>query len=169
MTSVQQYFQALIDEDPKFAQLAAESDAELSLALQTAHLREKRGMTQQELAAAAGMKQPAIARYEKAGRTPTLATLWRLATALNIEFRFGPDYAVTVAPLLGAALHFSTPGGFYGFGAADRLSSLPNHYVFPPVSSGPWADAVELPTVEDSARLLESNEGDSIDLRVRAA
>ena len=47
--------------------------------------REYRGLTQAELAEAAAMKQPALARLEKSGSTPRAATIARLATALGIE------------------------------------------------------------------------------------
>jgi ribosome-binding protein aMBF1 (putative translation factor) len=46
--------------------------------------REKKGMSTSELAAAAGMHQPSITRYEKARRLPHPDQLARLATALGI-------------------------------------------------------------------------------------
>lgn len=48
-------------------------------------LRQARGMTQKELAAAAGMSQPAVARFEAGGTVPTIALLERLAAALDAE------------------------------------------------------------------------------------
>ena len=48
-------------------------------------LRQAKGMTQKELAAAAGMSQPAVARFEAGGTVPTLALLERLAGALDAE------------------------------------------------------------------------------------
>jgi HTH-type transcriptional regulator/antitoxin HipB len=98
MTSFDHHFEQLM-QDPEFARLEREAEAELELALKTAAVRETRGMTQTQLAAAAGMRQPAIARFEKAGRTPTVTTLWRLATALNAVFVIGPGYAVQVLPV----------------------------------------------------------------------
>lgn len=47
--------------------------------------REYRGLTQAELAEAAAMKQPALARLENSGSTPRAATVARLAAALGIE------------------------------------------------------------------------------------
>jgi len=46
-------------------------------------LREQRGWSQTELAAAAAMTQPAVARFEAGGTVPSLPVLDRLATALD--------------------------------------------------------------------------------------
>ncbi|WP_082860072.1 helix-turn-helix transcriptional regulator [Alloactinosynnema sp. L-07] len=48
-------------------------------------LREGRGWTQVQLADAASMTQPAIARFEAGGTMPTLPVLERLAHALGAE------------------------------------------------------------------------------------
>jgi transcriptional regulator with XRE-family HTH domain len=53
------------------------------------------GWTQAELAAAAGMTQSAVARFEAGGAIPTLAVLGRLAQALDA------DLSVNVAPRSG--------------------------------------------------------------------
>jgi len=47
-------------------------------------LRERRGWSQAQLANAAGMTQPAIARFEAGGTVPTLSVLERLAEALDV-------------------------------------------------------------------------------------
>lgn len=47
--------------------------------------REHLGLTQQELAAAAGLTQPALARMEKAESTPRKSTLKKLADAMDID------------------------------------------------------------------------------------
>ena len=47
--------------------------------------RERRGMTQAELAARIGSTQPALARLEAGGVTPSLDTLDRIAQALGLE------------------------------------------------------------------------------------
>ena len=46
-------------------------------------LREAAGWSQAQLAAAAGMTQSAVARFEAGGTVPTLAVLERLAKALD--------------------------------------------------------------------------------------
>jgi DNA-binding XRE family transcriptional regulator len=53
-----------------------------------AHLRERRyelGLTQQEVAAAAGTSHTAISRLESGTHTPSLATLQKLAAVLDEE------------------------------------------------------------------------------------
>ena len=47
--------------------------------------REHRGFTQAELAARIGSSQPALARLEAGGVTPSLDTLRRIAEALGLE------------------------------------------------------------------------------------
>ena len=47
--------------------------------------RERVGMTQAELASRIGSAQPAVARLEAGGITPSLDTLRRIAAALDLE------------------------------------------------------------------------------------
>jgi HTH-type transcriptional regulator/antitoxin HipB len=63
--------------------------------------REELGWSQAELAEHAGMRQPAIARFEAGGTTPTLPVLERIAVALglclSVELKALPEAAaVTV-------------------------------------------------------------------------
>jgi ribosome-binding protein aMBF1 (putative translation factor) len=60
-------------------------------------LRLERDWSQAELAAAAGMTQSAVARFEAGGTIPTLPVLVRIARALDA------DLTVRVAPRTGAA------------------------------------------------------------------
>ncbi|ASF12026.1 putative Xre family DNA-binding protein [Nocardia brasiliensis NBRC 14402] len=53
--------------------------------------REELGLTQAELAARAGSKQPAIARFEAGGTMPTIPMLERLAEALYLRLNVGFD------------------------------------------------------------------------------
>jgi ribosome-binding protein aMBF1 (putative translation factor) len=48
-------------------------------------LREQKGWSQTQLAQAASMTQPAIARFETGGTVPTLPVLQRLAHALDAD------------------------------------------------------------------------------------
>ncbi|GII52994.1 hypothetical protein Pth03_13830 [Planotetraspora thailandica] len=50
-------------------------------------MREDRGWSQSELAAAADMTQSAVARFEAGGTVPTLPVLERLARALDAELQ----------------------------------------------------------------------------------
>ncbi|MFD4654430.1 helix-turn-helix domain-containing protein [Kitasatospora sp. NPDC058444] len=47
--------------------------------------REALGMTQVQLAAAIGMRQPAVARFEAGGTMPTIVVLERFAEALGMR------------------------------------------------------------------------------------
>jgi DNA-binding XRE family transcriptional regulator len=49
--------------------------------------REHFGLTQSELAARAGMSQPALARLENGDGSPRMSTLSRLAKAMDIDVR----------------------------------------------------------------------------------
>lgn len=48
-------------------------------------MRDQRGWTQAQLADAAGMTQPAVARFEAGGAVPTIPVLERLAHALGAK------------------------------------------------------------------------------------
>ena len=64
---------------------AAYAAAKLAFELgeQVRVLREKRGWSQRDLAKLTGMTQPAIARLEAGGTTPTLPILERIANAFD--------------------------------------------------------------------------------------
>ena len=59
--------------------------------------RKKRGWTQRDLARAANMSQPVIARLESGDRDPQLSTLVAVARALGLSIRLGAD---TVLPAI---------------------------------------------------------------------
>jgi DNA-binding XRE family transcriptional regulator len=61
--------------------------ADLALARKVRALREKRGLTQAELAERAGTGQAAIARIESGKATPKLDLLARIAVALGARLR----------------------------------------------------------------------------------
>lgn len=52
--------------------------------------REKRGMSQRELAAISGVKQPAIARLETLKSIPKVDTLFKLLSALDLTIEIVP-------------------------------------------------------------------------------
>jgi ribosome-binding protein aMBF1 (putative translation factor) len=57
----------------------------IRLAMEIHALREKRGLSQRELAERLGTTQSAIARLEAGNVSPSLATLDRVADALGVE------------------------------------------------------------------------------------
>lgn len=71
-------------QDPGFAAAWAIQRPLGYLGLNVWSLREDRGMTQQQLAEAAKMKQPRIAEIERGDGNPTLLTISRIAYALGV-------------------------------------------------------------------------------------
>ena len=76
--------------DPEWAKGFAEAKAELAVGIAIARAREARQLTQRDLAAKTGIRQPQIARIER-GQTPNVATLARIASALDASFTINPD------------------------------------------------------------------------------
>ncbi len=62
-----------------------QAKAAFELAERVREAREHLGITQAELAARIGSTQPAIARLEAGGSTPSFGTLRRIAAALGLE------------------------------------------------------------------------------------
>lgn len=73
-------------EDPEhFDRVYNETRQAYELGVLVREQRTAAGLTQSELAQRTGMSQPAIARLEAGGTEPTIATLRRIAAALDIE------------------------------------------------------------------------------------
>ncbi len=108
-----------IKRDSGFAYEFEAAKAEFRLARQLAEARRTRNLSQRALAAIAGMPQSAVARYEKAGRTPTIETLWRFASALNATFTFGPHFDANIV------LHAAPPCPAADSSASHEAGSLP--------------------------------------------
>jgi transcriptional regulator with XRE-family HTH domain len=71
-------------QDPGYAAAHAVGRPFSNLALNVWSLRETKGLTQQQLAEAAKMKQPRIADIERDEANPTLLTISRVAFALGV-------------------------------------------------------------------------------------
>lgn len=71
-------------QDPEYAAAHAVGKPFLNLALNVWSLRVEKGLTQQQLAEAAKMKQPRIADIERDETNPTLLTISRIAFALGV-------------------------------------------------------------------------------------
>ena len=95
--SHRQFVQEQIETEPELAQEYEKAQIAARFAIALAMLREKQGLTQQQLAEAAGLKQPMLARYEN-GQVPTVPTLQHLAGALEARVLIAPD-AITFEPL----------------------------------------------------------------------
>jgi len=95
-TSHRQYVSDRAERDSAFAEAYDAMGVELELALQLVEARERRGMTQRDLAAASGVKQPMIARIERASQSPGPATLVRLLRALQASLHIERDGRVAI-------------------------------------------------------------------------
>jgi transcriptional regulator with XRE-family HTH domain len=71
--------------DPEFAARWAESLPTIDLAVNICRVREERGLTQKQLAEAAGLSQPRITEIERSDANPTLLTITRIANALGVR------------------------------------------------------------------------------------
>ena len=76
--------------DPEFAREYRKERERLTAAIALLKLREEEGMTQRELAAAAGKPQSTIARIENGNLNPSVKLLSEIAESLDrkLEFTF---------------------------------------------------------------------------------
>lgn len=79
----------LEDEDRRAAYDELEERIRLVRAVFVA--RNARGWSQRDLARAAGLQQPAIARFEKAESDPRLGTVTKILNALQLQLTIDPD------------------------------------------------------------------------------
>lgn len=86
-------------QDPQFAELLADEMAALRLGLALCEARERLHLTQQDIEARVGIPQETLSRIER-GRLPSLATLQKIAKALDIQVIVRPDDTVTVEPFV---------------------------------------------------------------------
>ena len=56
----------------------------MAIGQKIAYLRERRGMSQRDLAEKAGVSQPAICQIETGATKPRLETVFRIANALDV-------------------------------------------------------------------------------------
>lgn len=83
MKTHRQYIDEQIKKNPKFAEDLSEAERGVSIAVEIAKLRERRGLSQTEVAHLTGMKQPQIARLESGAYFPQLGTLRKLLDVLG--------------------------------------------------------------------------------------
>lgn len=104
---------ARLRQDPEFAAEWAVQEPFRHFFLNVWSLRETRGLTQQQLAGAARMKQPRIAEIERGNGNPTLMTIARIAHALGVtaERLLAPPDPSLVASARAAAERRPLPSG----------------------------------------------------------
>lgn len=68
-----------------------EIQLKIDLAGKLIEAREKKGITQEQLAQMSGLKQPALARLEKMKATPQIDTLFRVLKPLGYTLAIVPD------------------------------------------------------------------------------
>jgi transcriptional regulator with XRE-family HTH domain len=117
-------------QDPEYAALYAVGQPFGNLALNVWALREIKGMTQQQLAEAAQMKQPRIANIERDASNPTLLTISQIAVALGVtadRLLAEPDEAVLASARAAARAHVATwsPRRRRAYGILDDTQQQP--------------------------------------------
>jgi len=81
--------------DPAFRKEWERTRIAREIALQVVSYRANHKLTQEELAAKLGMKQPAVARLEAGEQAPSVVVLRRLAEKLGMEFHIqGHEFRV---------------------------------------------------------------------------
>ena len=81
--------------DPEFRKEWERTRIAREIALQVVSYRANHKLTQEELAAKLGMKQPAVARLEAGEHAPSVVVLRRLAEKLGMEFHIqGHEFRV---------------------------------------------------------------------------
>jgi transcriptional regulator with XRE-family HTH domain len=91
MKTHRQYIHEQIKKEPKFAEALAKAEQEVGIAVELARLRERRGLSQTELAKLTGMKQPQIARLESGAHFPAFPTLQKLLGVLGGKLELTAD------------------------------------------------------------------------------
>ncbi|HEV2148321.1 MAG TPA: helix-turn-helix transcriptional regulator [Longimicrobiaceae bacterium] len=88
------FFRELEAEFPTPPEVAAEVDLPHVLASNVYRFRKERGLTQEQLAEAVGVRQPRIAEVERGDANPRLSTLAKLAFALGVPVAslLDPDF-----------------------------------------------------------------------------
>lgn len=103
--------------DPEFRAARVETRPQFEFRRALLEARVDAGLTQRQMAARLGVKQPALARWETGETMPTLATLYRVAQALRREFSVTPEDPFVVT--------HHRPGGDTGRRATGCSGSTP--------------------------------------------
>ena len=96
LKSHRQYVQEQSEKE-EFSRELDQARAQARFAVELAMARERQGLTQEQAAQKAQIRQPMLARYER-GQLPSAPTLLRLASALGVEIVFSSGQ-VTIRPM----------------------------------------------------------------------
>ncbi len=85
MTSWEEMREDLLDGDPEARRIYEEQEPRMRVIRTVINARAERGWSQRQLAHAAGMTQPQVARFERGDTDPRLSTIQKLYAALGID------------------------------------------------------------------------------------
>ena len=91
-----EYLDESLRKNPALVKEYARQLAELPLPTQLAILRTHKGLSQKEVAKALGVKQPHVARTERAGHDSKLSSIEAQARAINYRLVLVPDKRVSL-------------------------------------------------------------------------
>ena len=94
LTGFDKYLDESLRKDPAFANEYFRQLAELPLPTQLAIMREHHGLTQREVAERLGVKQPHVARTERAGHDSKISSIEAQARAMHCRLVLVPDQHV---------------------------------------------------------------------------
>jgi ribosome-binding protein aMBF1 (putative translation factor) len=90
MTSHDEFLAKLMKERPGFKEEYEATEMELIYHRTFIEAREKKGLTQKELAMNLGVAQPALARFESGRSNPTVASLSKFLRSLGLKLKIVP-------------------------------------------------------------------------------
>jgi ribosome-binding protein aMBF1 (putative translation factor) len=85
MTSWESMREEILDSDPEARRLYDAMEPRMRVIRPVIARRSERGWSQRQLAEAAGMTQPQVARFESGDTDPRLSTIQKLYAALDID------------------------------------------------------------------------------------
>ena len=91
LTGFDLYLEEALRNNPAFAKEYAREFAALPLTLQLALMRRRRQLSQSDVAKTTRVKQPHVARLERAGHNPSLSSIEAQARAIHCRVMIVPD------------------------------------------------------------------------------
>lgn len=115
--------QMLATEKPEVVAKAQKAATEMLLNIHLAELRDRMNLTQGEIAASLGVRQPTVSEMEKPGRDLKLSSIKRYVEAsggklrLDVELPDGTHYALpfnSIRPVMGRITYLALPPAVCG-------------------------------------------------------